>query len=80
MSKCFAGLPLGRSARRGFLKHLVDLLKSKTLCLRDEEVGVDECAGTETTPHEEDGRLEIAVLFADHIRSDDGDDLLTEIC
>lgn len=50
-----AGLPLGRGAGSGLLQHLVDLLKSETLGLGDEEVGVDKGAGAETAPDEEDG-------------------------
>lgn len=56
------GDPLGGSARVGLLHHLVDLLKSKTLGLRDDEVGVDEGAGAETTPDEEDGGAEVALV------------------
>jgi hypothetical protein len=36
------GLPLARSAGSSLLQHLVDLLKGKTLGLRNEEVGEED--------------------------------------
>lgn len=69
------GLPLGRSARGGLLHHLVDLLEGETLGLGDEEVGVDECAGAESTPDEEDLGAQVALVRVDHVGGDDGDDL-----
>lgn len=69
-------LPLGRSARGGLLHHLVDLLKGKTLGLRDEEEGVDECTSAKASPNEEDAGLEVALVGADHVRGDDSDDTM----
>lgn len=37
------GLPLARGAGSSLLKHLVDLLEGKTLGLRNEEVGKEDC-------------------------------------
>ena len=39
-----------------------------------EEVCVDKGSSAKTTPDEEDGRLEVALVSADHVGSDDGDD------
>ena len=68
----FAGLggkgrsraPLGRIARVSLGEHLVDLLERETLGLGDEEVGVDEAAGAESAPDEEDGRAKVALRIA----------------
>jgi hypothetical protein len=46
--------PLGGRARSSLLHHLIDLLERETLGLWEEEVGVHESAGAETTPDEED--------------------------
>lgn len=69
------GNPLSRGTGSGLLHHLVNLLEGETLGLRDEEVGVDEGAGAETAPDEEDGGLQVSVLGADHVWGDDSDDL-----
>lgn len=68
------GLPLGRVAGGGLLHHLVDLLQRQSLGLRDQEVRVDKGACAETSPDEEDGRLEVASVLADHVGGDDSDD------
>jgi len=68
------GAPLGGGARAGLLHHLVDLLKGETLGFGDEEVGVDEGAGAETTPDEEDAGFEVSLILGDHEGSDDTDD------
>jgi len=70
--------PLGRSARGGLLHHLVHLLQSKTLGLGDEEVGVDEGAGAERAPEEEDLGAKVALVSVDHVGGDDGDDAVPE--
>lgn len=70
--------PLGRVSGSRLLHHLVDLLQGQTLGLGDEEVGVDKGAGAETTPDEEDGRLEVAAVLADHVGSDDSNDGVPE--
>jgi hypothetical protein len=73
-------LPLARGAGSGLLQHLVDLLKGKTLGLRDEEVGEEEGDAAKTTPHEEHigahvGRVG---LVGDEVRGDDSDDAVPE--
>lgn len=45
-------LPLGGGTRSSLLQHLVDLLKGKTLGLRDEEVCEQERDAAKATPHE----------------------------
>jgi len=70
--------PLAGGTGSGLLEHAVDLLKGETLGLGDEEIGVDEGEGAETSPDEEDAGLEITVLSADHVRGDDGDDGIPE--
>jgi hypothetical protein len=70
--------PLGRGPWAGLGHHLVDLLERQTLGLRNEEVGVDEGDGAETSPDEEHGRLEVTLVGTDHVRGDDGDDGVPE--
>lgn len=70
-----SGLPLGRGAGGALLHHLIDLLEREALGLRDEEVRVHKGRGAQATPDEEDGRLQVAAVLADHVGSDDGDDL-----
>ena len=65
------GHPLGRLARGRLLEHAVDLLESKTLGLRDEEVGVDEADGAETTPKVEDLGAEVGPVLVDQVRGDE---------
>ena len=77
-SESGSGSPLGGGAGSSLLHHLVDLLEGETLGLRDEEVGVDEGASAETTPDEEDGGLEVALVGADHVGGDDSDDGVPE--
>jgi hypothetical protein len=67
--------PLRGGTRSRLLHHLIDLLEGQALSLGDEEVGVDEGAGAETTPDEEDGGLQVSVLHADHVWGNDGNDL-----
>ena len=67
--------PLAGSAGVGLLEHAVDLLEREALGLRDEDVGVDEADGAEGAPDEEDFGAEVALVGADHIGGDDGDDL-----
>ena len=69
-----AWAPLARVPGIGLLEHAVDLLEGKALGLWHEEVRVDECAGAETTPEEEDGRAEVGLVRTDKVGSDDGDD------
>jgi len=70
--------PLRGGTGRGLLHHAVDLLKRKTLGLRDEEVGVDERAGAETTPDEEDRGAEVTLGGSNHVRCDHSDDGVPE--
>lgn len=70
------GLPFRGCARRGLLHHLVDLLEGEALGFGDEEVGVDEGAGAERSPDEEDLCAQVAAILVDHVGSDDGDDLV----
>ena len=69
-------LPASRGTGSGLLHHLVDLLKGKTLGLRDEEEGVDECTSAKASPNEEDAGLEVALVGADHVRGDDSNDTM----
>lgn len=69
------GLPLGGSARSGLLHHLVDLLQGETLGLGNQEVGVDESAGTERAPDVEHLGTEVALVRVNHVGGDDGNDL-----
>lgn len=69
------GHPLGGCPGGGLLHHAVDLLESEALGLGDEEERVDEAAGAEGTPDEEDLCAEVGLVFADHVGGDDGDDL-----
>jgi len=71
-------LPLRRCTGSRLLHHLVDLLERQTFGLGNQEVGVDESSRAETTPDEEDGRLEVAIIGANHVWSDDGDDCVPE--
>ena len=66
--------PLGGGTRGSLLHHLIDLLEGQTLGLRDEEEGVDEGAGAEATPDEENAGAEVALIGVDHVGSDDGND------
>jgi hypothetical protein len=76
--ECLVGDPLGRVPGSGLLHHAVDLLEGETLCLGDEEVGVDEGAGAKTTPDEEDGRPQVALILVDHVRCDGSNDAVPE--
>lgn len=67
--------PLGRVPRRGLFHHAVHLFERETLCLRDEEVRVDERGGAEAAPDEEHFGAEVASIRVDHVGGDDGDDL-----
>ncbi len=68
-------LPLRRSPGRTLLHHPIDLFETEALGLGHQEPCVDESRCTETAPDEEDRGLQVAVVFADHVWSDDGDDL-----
>lgn len=70
--------PLSRGSGSSLLHHLINLLERQALGLGDEEVGVDEGAGAQTAPDEEDGGLEVATVGADHVGGDDGDDGVPE--
>lgn len=70
--------PLGRLAGSGLLHHLVYLLERETLCLRNQEVGVDEGASAQASPDEEDGRLQVSTLLTNHVRGDDSNNGVPE--
>lgn len=72
------GPPLGGGSGSGLLHHLIDLLERQTLGLGNEEVSVDEGAGAETTPDEEDGGLEVTSVLANHVGGDDSNDGVPE--
>ena len=67
--------PLGRGTGRGLFHHLVHLLKSETLGLRDQEVRVHKSAGAQRAPDEEYLGLEVTLILVDHVGGNDGDDL-----
>lgn len=69
------GLPLGRGAGSGLLHHLIDLLQSQPLGLRDEEVGVNKGAGAERAPDEEHLGAQVALVIVDHVGGNNGNDL-----
>lgn len=68
--------PFCRCAWSRLFHHLVHLFQGETLGLRDQEVGVDEGAGAEGAPDEEDFRAEIAPVGVDHVWGYDGDYLV----
>jgi hypothetical protein len=73
-------LPFARGARSSLLKHLVDLLKGKTLSLRNEEEGEEEGDAAETAPHEEDVGAKTSGVgtVSDEVGGDDTDDAIPE--
>ena len=72
--------PLGGSARSGLFEHTVNLLKGKTLSLRNEKVCVNEAQSTEGSPNEEHTRSQIGIsrFGSDHVWGDNGDDAVPE--
>ena len=70
--------PLGGGSWGSLLHHAINLLERKTLGLRNQEVGVHESAGTETSPNEEDGGLEVTLVFSNHVWCDNSDDCVPE--
>ena len=68
------GPPLRRRTGRRFFQQAVHLFKGESLGFRYKEVSKDETTRAETTPQEEDVGLEIALVFTNHVRRDDGDD------
>ena len=72
------GDPLGGVARGGLLEHAVDLLEGEALGLGDEEVAVEEADGAEGAPDEEDLGSEVALVLANHVGGDDGDDAVPQ--
>jgi hypothetical protein len=73
-------LPLAAGAGRSLLKHLVYLLKSETIGLRDEEVGKEERNAAESTPHEEYVRAETSgvVTVGNEVGGNDTNDAVPE--
>ena len=70
--------PLRGVSWRSLLKHTIDLLKRKSLGLRDEEVGVNEADSAERAPDEEHLRTKVALVLADHVGGNDRDDAVPE--
>ena len=73
-------LPLVGGTGSALLEHLVDLLESKTLCLRDEEVGEEEGDAAKTTPHEEHVGAELGRVgtVGNKVGGNDTDDAVPE--
>lgn len=78
LSKSLVWDPLARSSWGRLLHYSVNLLERKSLGLGNQEEGVDESAGAETTPDEEDGRSEVTLGCTNHVRGDDRDDGVPE--
>lgn len=74
------GLPLARSTGCGLLQHLVDLLKGKTLGLRNEKVCEEEGDAAKTAPHEEYVGAELRGVgsLGDEVGGNDTDDAVPE--
>ena len=72
------GDPFGRCTRSSLLHHLVDLLQGESLGLGDEEIGVDEGRGAERAPDEENFGTKVALVLANHVRGDGGDNTIPE--
>jgi len=74
------GLPLARSTGCGLLQHLVDLLKGKTLGLRNKEVCEEEGDAAKTAPHEEHVGAELGGVgsLGDEVGGNDTDDAVPE--
>jgi len=72
--------PSSRSTGGSLLQHTIDLFEGKTLGFWDQDIRVDEAGRAEGTPEEEDLGAEIglALVFADEVGSDDGDDAVPE--
>jgi len=72
--------PFAGGTRSGLFQHAVDLLEGEALGFWDEHVGVDEAGGAERAPDEEDAGPEVgfALVGADHVWGDDGDDAVPE--
>ena len=73
------GPPAGGVAWGDLLEHAVDLLEGEALGLWHEHVGVDEATNAEGAPDEEDLCAEVALVSADHVWSDDGDDAVPQL-
>lgn len=70
--------PLGGVSWSSLLHHAVDLFEGKALGFWNQEVGVDESTSAETSPDEEDRRLQVSVLRTDHVWSNDSDNGVPE--
>jgi len=78
LSESLVWNPLGGCTWGRLLHHTINLLERQTLCLWNQEVGVDESACAETSPDEEDGGFEVTLVFSNHVRGDDSDDSVPE--
>jgi hypothetical protein len=77
-SKCSGRLPSRAGPWGGLFHHLIDLLKSKTLGLRNKKVGVNSGACAQSTPDEEDLGTEVTILLPDEVRTDNCKDAVPE--
>jgi hypothetical protein len=68
--------PSGGSAGCGLLHHAVNLFESQALGFWDKEVGIDETDGAKRAPDEEDLGSKVALVNADHVWGNDGNDLV----
>lgn len=71
------GHPLRTGHRRSFFQHAVHLFKSKTLGLRNQEVGVEETEDAKRAPEEEDlgSEIDTATCSRGDVWCDNCDDL-----
>jgi hypothetical protein len=51
----------------------------QSLGFRNKEIGVDEAAGAERSPDEEDLRTEVTLIRSNHVRGDDCNDAVPEL-
>lgn len=70
--------PLRTSHGRSLFQHLVDLLKGKTLCLGNDEVGEENAKEKSTAPDEEYLRFQVPVVLVNEVRCYDSDDTVPE--
>jgi hypothetical protein len=79
-SECAVWDPLGGCTRSGLFEHTINLLKGQTLCLRNEEVCINEAESTERSPDEEYTRSQVGILglSANHVWGDDSDNAVPE--
>lgn len=67
-------LPLGTSHGGRLLKHLVDLLQTQTLGLRNDEVGEQDTQEEGTAPDKKDFNTQVCLILVNHVWSDNCND------